>query len=106
MTKSPAKTCTNRALIARVAAHASWAMTPDRAARTAPAREAMKRKFEDQVDPDRILSESERAKRVENARQAHYLSLALKSAKARQEKRKASTKASTKAKADTAVDGL
>lgn len=81
------ETPATRSLHARIAAHSSWAACPDRTARTAPARDAMRRKFEDQVDPDRLLSEKDRALRAESARRAHYLSLALKSANARRAKR-------------------
>lgn len=73
----------------RQASHASWANTDDRTQRTAPGRAGMLRKFEDQVDPDRVLSPAERAKRVESARKAFYTGLALKSAKVRAAKRAA-----------------
>lgn len=73
----------NRSLIASIASHESWARTPDRAARTAPARAAMEAKFEREVDPDNVLPPDVRAKMAENARSAHYKRLALKSAKAR-----------------------
>jgi hypothetical protein len=76
-------TPTERTLRSQIAAHESWAHTPDRAARTAPARRAMFEKFERQVDPDGTLLPAERAKRAENARKAHYKRLALKSAQAR-----------------------
>lgn len=72
-----------RVLRARIAAHTSWANTDDRAARTANARSAMQAKFERQVDPDGTLSVEERARRVESARKAYFLSLAIKSAAAR-----------------------
>lgn len=73
----------SRALQARVRAHKSWANTSDRSGRTAKARAAFDVKFEDQVDPDRVLPESERALRAAHARKAYFLELALKSAKAR-----------------------
>lgn len=72
-----------RSLIAQLAAHESWAKTPDRTARTAKARRALEDKFAREVDPDGLLSPAERAKRVENARKAYYARLALKSAQAR-----------------------
>jgi hypothetical protein len=50
---------------------------------TAPAREAFLRKFEDEVDPERVLPEAERARRAEHARKAYFTRLSLKSAKAR-----------------------
>lgn len=75
-----------RSLRARVASHISWAMTQDRSARTAPARDAFMARFEREVDPDRVLEPSERARRAEHLRKAHMTSLALKSAKARRAK--------------------
>ena len=74
---------TERQLVARLAAHQSWANTQNRTARTAPAREAFLTKFEDQVDPRRELTPEERAKRATNARKAHFTRLALKSAQSR-----------------------
>ena len=67
----------------QLGAHAQWARTDDRTARTAAARAAFHKRFENQVDPDRVLDPAERAKRAEHARQAHMLKLALASAKAR-----------------------
>lgn len=71
----------------RIGAHTRWATETDRSAATQPARDAMARKFEDQVDPDRTLAPDERAKRVENARSAYYQRLAMKSAQSRRAKR-------------------
>ncbi|NOP96958.1 hypothetical protein HGK70_13895 [Mycolicibacterium fortuitum] len=71
----------------QIAAHESWARTPDRAARTANARKAMLDKFEQQVDPDGQLAPAERAKRAENARKAYFARLALKSAQARRNRK-------------------
>lgn len=76
-------TPTERSLRATIAAHESWARTPDRAARTANARKAALDRFEKQVDPDGILPPAERAKRAEHARKAYFIRLALKSAQAR-----------------------
>ena len=70
-------------LRAQIAANTSWANTSDRAARTAPGRAAMLRKFEQQVDPDGVLTPAERTKRAENARKAHMQRLAFQAAKAR-----------------------
>jgi hypothetical protein len=72
-----------RSLRARIAVHTSWAQTPDRAARTAPARHAALDRFQRQVDPDGSLSEAERALRAEQAMRAHMARLALRSAQAR-----------------------
>lgn len=70
-------------LAGRIGAYASWANTIDRSARTAPARAAFNRRFEDEVDPDRTLDPSTRAQRAEAARKAHFARLALQSAQAR-----------------------
>lgn len=73
----------DRVLQARIAAHASWARTEDRAARTANARQALLDKFERVVDPDGLLTPEERAFRAEHARKEHYLRLSRKSAQMR-----------------------
>ncbi|NEK56881.1 hypothetical protein GCU56_03220 [Geodermatophilus sabuli] len=73
-------------MIARLAAHQSWANTADRSARTAPARRAMLDRFENQVDPDGVLSPAERARRAGHARKAYFTRLALRSAQARRRK--------------------
>jgi hypothetical protein len=73
----------DRSLIARLAAHESWANTDDPSARTAPARRAMLDRFERQVDPDGVLSPVERARRAGHARKAYFARLALRSAQAR-----------------------
>lgn len=73
----------HRSLASSIAAHESWANTPDRAARTAPARAALMAKFEREVDPDGTLPPDERARRAEHKRKAYFQRLALKSAKAR-----------------------
>lgn len=79
----PARTPSERALVARLAAHESWAKTPDRTARTQPGRDALRLKFEQQVDPDGTLAPDERARRAEHARKAYFTRLALKSAQSR-----------------------
>ena len=73
----------DRSLIARLAAHESWARTADPSARTEPARRAMLDRFERQVDPDGVLSPEERARRAGHARKAYSTRLALRSAQAR-----------------------
>lgn len=70
----------------QIAALESWAKTPDRSARTRKAREAMDRRFEQEVDPDGVMSPADRAKAVENARKAYYLRLAQASAAARRQR--------------------
>lgn len=74
---------TERQLVARLAAHESWVRTPDRTARTAPARNAFLAKFEDLVDPRQELLPDERARRAVNARKAHFTRLALRSVQSR-----------------------
>jgi hypothetical protein len=78
-----ARVTADRSLIARLAAHESWARTPDPAARTAPARRALLDRFEREVDPDGVLAPAERARRAGHARKAYFSRLALQSAKAR-----------------------
>jgi hypothetical protein len=66
-------------LQAKIAAHTSWAKTPDRTVRTAPARRAFDDKFLSEADGD--------PKRAESLRRAYYARLALKSARARRLRR-------------------
>ena len=71
-------------LAAKVAAHASWAQTPDRSARTAKARAAAWARFEHQVDPDGgTAPPGERRVRAEHARKEHLARISLRSAKVR-----------------------
>lgn len=67
---------------ARLAALTSWGTTPDRSARTAPARKAQLERFEAMV-PAEVTDPATRAAAAENLRRAYYLRLALASAKAR-----------------------
>ena len=59
---------------ARLAAHESWAATPDRAARTAAARAGLLARFErearDRLGPE--ASDRQVADAAESARRAHY----------------------------------
>ena len=86
-----ALTPAERQMRAQLGAHAQWARCDDRTERTAAARKGFNKRFENQVDPDGVLDPAERAKRAENARQAHMLKLALASAKARRAKSGTST---------------
>jgi hypothetical protein len=72
---------------AKAAAHRSWSRTPDRTKRTAPARAAQEARLENEVDPDHQMSAADRAKAVENLRQAKQLERSLKGVAARQRKR-------------------
>ncbi|SCX27218.1 hypothetical protein [Mycolicibacterium fluoranthenivorans] len=64
-----------KSLVGRIASEVSWAGTPDRSARTAPARKAFKDKFLAEAGGDPV--------RAEHLRKAFYARLALKSAQAR-----------------------
>jgi hypothetical protein len=79
----PARTPSERSLIARIASDDSWSRTADRAARTAPGRQAFLDRFEKQVDPDGVLDPADRAVRADHARRAYFSRLALKSAQSR-----------------------
>lgn len=72
---------------AKIAAHTSWAKTPDRSRRTAPAREAALARFEHEVDPDGVLPPQQRAQAAASARTAYFQRLALASHAARRAKR-------------------
>ncbi len=63
------------ALRGRIGAYARWARTEDRVAATEPARSAFMRRFEDQVDPQRLLSDQERASRAHFAMRAYMADL-------------------------------
>jgi hypothetical protein len=78
MTLSPAE----RILRARLAAHSLHAQVNSRD-HTKPARRAFMDRFEDQVDPNRVLPNAERQRRVEQAKKAYFTRLALKAAQAR-----------------------
>ena len=82
MSESPAQ----RAMRSRIAAHLSWAKTPDRTARTASARGRFEERFLNAVDPGRILPEAERLRRAQHAKKAYFLDLARRSAQARAKK--------------------
>ena len=68
---------------ARIAAHASWAKTADRTARTAPGTRGLLARFERQVDPEGLLCPQVRLSMARHARTAYMLQLAERSAAAR-----------------------
>jgi hypothetical protein len=72
---------------ARIAAHTSWAKTPDRSRRTAPAREAALARFEREVDPHGRMTPQQRAAAAASARTAYFQRLALASHAARRANR-------------------
>jgi hypothetical protein len=67
---------------ATIAALTRWSKEDPKPA-AANARVGWRKKFEDVVDPDRVLPQAERDVRVRRAITAHMKSLALKSARAR-----------------------
>lgn len=69
-----------RTLRARLAAHTLHARG---GTNTEPARAAFEVRFLDEVDPERVLPEAERARRAEHAKKAYFTRLSLKAAKAR-----------------------
>ena len=71
-----------RSTRARIGAHALHAKH-DPKITTAPGRATFLAKFEDEVDPDRVLPLEERSRRAEHARKAHFTRMALASARAR-----------------------
>lgn len=82
-------TAAERRLNGRIGAHKSWAQTENRSARTLPARMGLLAKFEREVDPNNELLPSERQKRAESLRKAHYSEMSLKSARARRRRKAA-----------------
>lgn len=76
----------DRQLRARVAAHASWARTSDRRARTANATQARLEGFEREVDPAGELSPEVRREMAVHARTAYMLNLARRSAAVRRQR--------------------
>ena len=77
-----AKDPETRRLIAKMGAYAQKAKY-SAVTITEAARRAFMRTFEDQVDPDRLLSEEERGRRAAAARKARFIGMGLKSAKVR-----------------------
>ncbi len=75
-----------RALVARMGAHALHAQVLDPSAHTAPARAAFLDRFDRQVDPDGVLDPAERARRAAHLRKAYFTGLSLKSAQARRKR--------------------
>jgi hypothetical protein len=102
----PAKDPSDRVLLARIAAHMKWAKEPDRRAATAAARKAGWDRFEREVDPDRVLPPEERARRADNARQAYFTRLALKSAQVRRRRRAADRDAAAIVAELDAIEGV
>ena len=71
-----------RVLRARLAAHTRWAQQDSREG-TRKARDAFRDSFLEKVDPDHVLPEEERQRRAESLRKAHFIKMALASARSR-----------------------
>jgi hypothetical protein len=69
----------------RIGGLTAWSLN-DAATMVGPAHRGFRRRFENLVDPDRVLPEAEREARADRARRAHMLTLAAKSAAARKRK--------------------
>lgn len=72
----------DRSMRGRLGAHAMHSRHDARET-TAAARRSFLDRFEDEVDPGRVLPEAERRRRAEHAKRAYFTRLALKSAQAR-----------------------
>lgn len=71
-----ALTASQRSQRAKIAAAARWAKA-DGHQGTQAARDAFMARFEDEVDPDGVLSADERARRAESARRAYFQRMAF-----------------------------
>lgn len=80
-------TAEQRSFRARIAAHASWAKTSDRRARTSRATEGFLERLEQEIDPDNELPPEVRRTMAVHARTAHMLKLARRSAAARRRRK-------------------
>ncbi len=72
---------------ARLAAHTLHSRV-DSTVHTEPARRAFLERFEQAVDPDKVLPPAERRRRAEHAKKAYFTRLALRSARARRARRR------------------
>lgn len=81
----PMMTPEQRAQRARIAAHESWARTPDRSARTAPARRGLDERFLREARERLGEHATQRAvqEAADSARSAHFRRMALRSARVR-----------------------
>ena len=73
----------------RIGAYARWARTEDRVAATEPARSAFMKRFEEEVDPQGLLSEEERSSRAHFAMRAYMADLTRRRLLSRRRKRAA-----------------
>jgi hypothetical protein len=83
-TEDPPQTAAAKALIAH-----RWAKVTNRTEATAPGRAAFWKRFLDEVDPDRELTEDERTRRALKARQQYYADLGRRSGESRRARKAA-----------------
>lgn len=82
-------TASDRVMRASIAGYEKWGRTPDRAAATAPARDAFMAKFEAEVRAEFPEADDATVARLaESRRRAHFQRLALRSARARRARRR------------------
>ncbi len=84
---SEAQWARERSQRASIAALTRWGHA-DAVSGTASARKAFLTRFHLEADPDGVLPEAERDRRAERLKKAYFRSLAMKSAKARSERKK------------------
>lgn len=72
-----------RRQISRIGGLTRYSRETDRSGATAAARAAFRDSFLDQVDPDHVMSETDRVVAADTARRAHMARLSLRSAQAR-----------------------
>lgn len=70
---------------------------------TDAARAAFRQRFADEVDPDRVLSDTERDRRVDAAIKAYFARLALRSVQARRRRREETEQAARDALTDAVI---
>lgn len=74
-----------RSSAGRIGARVSWSRTVDKSRRTAPARAAFFRRFEDEVDPKRELPADVRARMADDAMKAYMAQISRRAKKKRAE---------------------
>jgi hypothetical protein len=82
-----AKNPETRILAAKIAAAERWGRVIDRSAATQPARDGRRDRLRRQVDPNGVLDEVERERRVDSLIKAHMMRMSLAAKRARAERR-------------------
>ena len=96
-----------RSLHARLAANARWAQagTEARSAQGRAGQAGLEARLLREIDPDGTLPGEERAKRLKNARAAHFARLALTKAKRARQRRESASKDAKKGAGSAAATG-